>query len=72
MSIINSKNVFANINNNFNLLSPLVTKVLHHVERINRNDKLLKDNTIFPYYSICNAIILSVFKKVCKYFYLRS
>lgn len=27
MSIINSKNVFANINNNFNLLSPLVTKV---------------------------------------------
>lgn len=50
MSIINSKNVFANINNNFNLLSPLVTKVLHHVERINRNDVpyvFLKDNTIF-------------------------
>lgn len=72
MSIINSKNVFANINNNFNLLSPLVTKVLNHVERINRNDKFLKDNTIFAYYSICNAIILSVFKKGCKYFYLRS
>lgn len=47
MSNINSKNVFANINNNFNLLSSLVTKVLHHVERINRNDKFLKDNTIF-------------------------
>lgn len=47
MSIINSKNLFANINNNFNLLSPLVTKVLHHVKRINRNDKFLKDNTIF-------------------------
>lgn len=47
MSIIKSKNVFANINNNLNLLSPLVTKVLHHVERINRNDIFLKDNTIF-------------------------
>lgn len=50
MSIINNKNVYANINNNFNLLSPLATKVLHHVERMNRNDKLLKDNTAMLLY----------------------
>lgn len=56
MFIINSKNVFANINNNLNLLSPLVTKVLHHEERINRNDKFQKDTTKFAYYSTVEPV----------------